>query len=76
MRKSRKRVVSQLVLRQMVNSSRIFGSTLCGMRKLQMSRARSILKDYLERDAMIQGFFTKSLHWLKKMKSVRDLMWQ
>ena len=59
----------------MVNSSRVFGSTLCGMRKLQMNRARTIIKDYLQQDSMIQGFFTKSREWLRKMKAIQNTIY-
>ena len=66
----RERITNMLVQRSVVFSSRMFGHSLAGMRKLKVIEAHQIVKDYIMKYSMFQDFMTKSLSWHSKMKGV------
>jgi len=68
----RERITNMLVQRSVVFSSRMFGHSLAGMRKLKVGQAHKIVKDYIMKYSTFQDFMTKSLTWHSNMKGVQN----
>lgn len=68
--KAREKITKMLINRSIVFSCKAFGGSLTGMKKTQDARARTIVKKFIQSDALSQGFFRKSIYWLQKMYAV------
>lgn len=68
--KAREKITKMLINRSIVFSCKAFGGSLTGMKKTQDARARTIVKKFIQSDALSQGFFRKSIFWLQKMYAI------